>query len=256
MNVTRSLIVALITSALAVAQTDRGAITGAVLDPAQAVVPGAVVNAVNAQTGARYETVTTQTGGYTLPELPAGVYNLTVTAPGFTRYVRQGIRVQVVQTARIDVTLEVGSTTESVTVNADAPLLKTETAEQSSNLSSEQVNALPNYAANLRSPLAFAMIMPGVSGNTGGSAGSASIRVNGSPATSYKVLVDGQDITSTLFDAGHTLEQNPAVEAIQEFTLQSSNFAAEFGQVTGGLFNFTTKSGHERLSRQRVHVLP
>ena len=59
----------------------------------------------------------------------------------------------------------------------------------------------------------------------------------------FRMQVDGQDITSTYSDPGHTLEQAPAVEALQEFTLQSSNFAAEFGQVGGGLFNYTTKSG-------------
>jgi hypothetical protein len=229
--------------ALAVAQTDRGAITGTVSDPAKAVIPGAAVVAVNSETGAQYETVTTETGNYTLPSLPAGLYNLSVSAPGFTRYVQQGIRVQVVQTARIDVVLQVGSTSESITVNADAPLLRTEGAEQSANLSTDQVNALPNYTTNLRTPLAFAMLMPGVTGSTSSPAGSANIRVNGSPATTYRVLVDGQDITSTLFDASHTLEQQPAVEALQEFTLQASNFAAEFGQVVGGLFNYTTKSG-------------
>jgi len=74
-------------------------------------------------------------------------------------------------------------------------------------------------------------------------AGSANIKVNGSPATSYRVLLDGQDITNANEDPSHTLEQQPAVEALQEFTLQSSNFSAEFGQITGGLFNFTTKSG-------------
>jgi len=113
----------------------------------------------------------------------------------------------------------------------------------SHNLSTERVDAMPNTTTNVRDPLGFSMIMPGVVGGTTAPAGSANIKVNGSPATSFRVLLDGQDITNSNQDPSHTLEQQPAVEALQEFTLQSSNFSAEFGQITGGLYNFATKSG-------------
>ena len=116
------------------------------------------------QPGRKYKTVTTATGNYTLPGLPAGTYELTVAAAGFTKYVQEGIGVEVVQTARIDVVLQVGSTADSVTVTADAPMLKTEGAEQSMNLSTERVNAFPYFASQLRNPLTFSMIMPGVVG--------------------------------------------------------------------------------------------
>jgi hypothetical protein len=227
----------------ALAQTDRGTITGTITDSSGAVIPGAAVHARNTGTGAEYETVATSTGNYTLPSLPAGTYDLTVTANGFSTYNQHGIGVEVVQTLRVDVALQVGSASESVTVTADAGLLRTENAEISHNLSTERVDALPNSTTNVRDPFAFASIMPGVVGGTTAPAGSANIKVNGSPATAYKVLLDGQDITNTNQDPSHTLEQQPAVEALQEFTLQASNFSAEFGQITGGLFNLTTKSG-------------
>src|SRR3954469_13836250 len=118
----------------AFAQSDRGTITGNVSDPADAVVPGAVVVARNSESGAVYQTVTTQTGNYTLPSLPAGVYDVSVEVTGFKKSTQQGITVQVAQTARIDVTLQVGATTESVTVAATAALLKTESAEQSTTI--------------------------------------------------------------------------------------------------------------------------
>src|ERR1017187_416991 len=89
--------------AAAFAQSDRGTITGTVSDPAKALVPDAAVVAVDSDTGAQYDTVTTGSGNFTLPSLPAGVYNLSVSAAGFSTYVQQGIRVQVVQTARVDV---------------------------------------------------------------------------------------------------------------------------------------------------------
>jgi len=172
---------------------------------------------------------------------------LTITAAGFEKYIQQGIGVEVVQTLRIDIIMKVGSATESVTINADAPLLRTENAEINANLSTDRVDALPNTTTNVRDPFEFAGIMPGVVGGVTAPAGSANIKVNGSPATSYRVLLDGQDITNANEDPSHTLEQQPAVEALQEFTLQSSNFSAEFGQITGGLFNFTTKSGSNGL---------
>ena len=92
----------------AYAQTDRGTITGTVADPTNAVIPSASVQLTSAQTGAQYDTVTTATGNYTLPSLPAGPYNLSVTVPGFKKFIQDGIQVATAQTARVDVVLEVG----------------------------------------------------------------------------------------------------------------------------------------------------
>src|SRR2546428_4846975 len=108
------------------AQSDRGTLTGTVSDSAGGVVPNAAVVATSAETGVQSRTVTTATGNYTIPSMRAGVYELSVEVPGFKKFIRQGIRVQVAETARVDITLEVGATTESITVSADAPLLKTE----------------------------------------------------------------------------------------------------------------------------------
>jgi hypothetical protein len=232
-----------IAAVLAFAQNDRGTITGTITDPAGAVIPGAALHARDTATGAEYDTITTATGNYALVDLLAGTYDVTVTAAGFQKYIQRGITVQVVQTLRVDIVLKVGSATDSVTVTADAALLRTEDAEINHNLSTDRVDALPNTTSNLRDPFEFSGIMPGVVGGVTSPAGSANIKVNGGPATGYRVLLDGQDITNANEDPSHTLEQQPAVDALQEFTLQTSNFAAEFGQVSDGLFNFTTKSG-------------
>jgi Carboxypeptidase regulatory-like domain len=138
-------------SLVALAQSDRGTITGAVTDPANAVVPNAAIVASNTETGAKFETVSTATGAYTLVNLPAGVYNLEVSSTGFGKFVQQGIRVQVAATDRIDVKLQLSSTSESVTVMADAPLLKTESGEQSSNITTDTVLKLPLYGGSGRS---------------------------------------------------------------------------------------------------------
>ncbi|MDP9169099.1 MAG: carboxypeptidase-like regulatory domain-containing protein, partial [Acidobacteriota bacterium] len=227
-------------------QSDRGTITGTVIDPANAVVPGATVAVTHRETGGQYQTATTSTGNYTLPSLPVGTYDLSVQVTGFKQFIQKGITVAVAQTVRLDVVLQVGTNTESVTITADADLLKTENAEQSFVTTNDRLDQLPLPALYVRNPLNWASQVPGVVGNVNGPAGSSTIRVNGSPATTYKVLVDGQDITSSI-DPSHTLEQQPSVEALQEFALESSNFAAEFGQVQGGLFNFTSKSGSNQV---------
>ena len=156
------------------------------------------------------------------------------------------MRVQVAQVARLDVTLEVGATTESITVEGAAPQLKSESVEQSINVSGNRINSLPlNFGGGggnigaMRAPLTFMILSPGVAGT--GTTG----RVNGQAANTYRVFVDGQDTTNNN-DTTSTAGQ-PSVEMIQEFSLQTSNFSAEFGQVAGGMFTFATRSGTNQL---------
>src|SRR5215831_1636027 len=146
--------VILLTCSVVFGQSDRGTITGTISDQTSAVIPGAGVVAVNGETGTKYETISTETGNYTLTQVPPGVYQMSVELPGFKRYVRQGITVFVAQTLRIDVALEVGAATDEVTVNADAPLLRTESSEVSYLIKAPE--ELPIF---------------GVGGNVSGSAG-------------------------------------------------------------------------------------
>ena len=228
------------------AQTDRGTLTGTVSDPAGAVVPRAGIVAKNVGSGATYKAATTETGNYTLAQLPPGTYELTVSAPGFTNYIQQGIGVQVAQTARIDIVLRVGSTSESVTVTADVPLLRTESTEQSSNMTMQRFEELPLYGARgaevgLRTPFAVVTTVPGATMLPGGSV-SNSIHVNGLPNDSFGVRVEGQESTMTQQPSLFFAIQ-PGVDALQEVSVETSNFSAQYGQVGGGLINFTAKSG-------------
>ena len=159
------------------AQSDRGTITGTVSDPSNAVIPGANIVVTNTETAARYETISTETGNYTLAQLPSGSYQLSVELPGFKKYVRQGLTVQAAQTMRIDVSLEVGNATESVTVQADAPLLKTESGELSHVITTERVDNLPILqtgaaagSGGIRNPFTVVALIPGsalIQGGTG-----------------------------------------------------------------------------------------
>src|SRR5215510_13655822 len=127
----------------AFAQSDRGTITGTVSDATGAVIPGVAIEAKNVQTGATYQAGSSETGNYTLAQLPAGTYELAATLPGFKRFLRSGILVSVATTLRIDVALEVGAAGDSVTVEAASPLLKTESGEVSHNITTEKADSLP-----------------------------------------------------------------------------------------------------------------
>src|SRR5437870_11701128 len=232
-------------SLAAFAQSDRGTMTGTVSDTTGAVIPGVSIVATNVETSARYETVSTETGNYTLSQMPAGLYQLSAELPGFKRYVRQGITVLVAQTLRLDVSLEIGSNTESVTVTEAAPLLKTESSEVAHNVTSEFLNNLPvlgigrnaSGASGIRSPYSVMNIVPGATWLP-----DQTVRVNGLEGNSSALRVEGQDATATI-SLGQIAQTQPSVEATQEVAIQTSNYSAEFGQAGGGLFNFTMKSG-------------
>ncbi|HEY7335447.1 MAG TPA: TonB-dependent receptor [Bryobacteraceae bacterium] len=236
-------------AAIVFAQGDRGQITGTVSDPAGAVVANAAVQARHVETGAVYDTTTTNTGNYTLGELPVGSYEVTVTVPGFKKYVRSGLTVQVAATLRIDAALEVGAASESVTVNAEATLLKTESGELSHNVPTETVDTLPILgigssvagSSAIRNPQAVAYLLPGAY-----VAENSNLRINGAPGNTASYRLEGQDASNGQVPATQAQIQ-PSVDAIQEVTVQTSNFAAEYGQVGGGFFNYTMKSGTNQL---------
>ena len=238
-----ALVAGLATSAFA--RSDRGTITGTVVDPDGAVVPGATVVAENPENGARYETVTTATGNYTLVQVPVGMYHLNVELTGFGRFRQEGIRIFVGQTARIDAKLQVGNLAEEVDVVADASLLDTQSAEISSTVTSENLNSLPlnfgargNFAAAaIRNPYSFVTLVPG-----GNISSYSSLKVGGAPLNTFQIRVEGMEANN------HRLmirvdQVQPSVESLEEMTVHTSNFAAEYGQVAGGIFNLTAKSG-------------
>jgi hypothetical protein len=231
------------------AQSDRGTITGEVRDQTGAVVPNATVVVSNAATGTQFRATTTGTGNYTIPSLPSGNYTINVDVPGFKKFVQENIPVEVSLTNRVDIALEVGAASETVTISAEAAQLKTENAEQSTVIKTDTVNALPlNFgggagsSGTIRDPFAFNVLSPGVVASPIGTGTSgATAAVNGQ--TSLRIELEGQDMTSQNDPAGVTKQSRPSVDSVVEFSLQTSNFAAEFSQVGGGFYNYTTKSG-------------
>ena len=232
-----------LSAAAAFGQSDRGVITGTVSDPAGAVVANAAVEARQIETGAVYQAASSSTGNYTLSQLPTGTYDLTVTVAGFKKFVRQNLVLPVAQTLRIDAVLEVGSNQESVTVTTAAPLLKTESGELSHNVSTDTMNNLPvmqigagSSNAGIRNPYSVLQVLPGSDWHP-----DTSVRLNGLPSNTESMRIEGQDSTNGLIYTQSMTQ--PSVDAIQEFAVETSNFAAEYGQVGGGYFNVTMKSG-------------
>ena len=237
------------------AQTDRGTITGTVSDPAGAVIAAAAIEAKSVNTGAVYQTASSATGNYTIGQLPAGGYQLTITVAGFKKFIRTGLVVEVAGTLRIDAALEVGTASESVTVTEVVTQLKTEGGEVSHNVSTDTLNNLPiltlvgaaagigsaNSLGNIRNPLASVQLLPGARITT-----DTIMRINGMPSNSQSINIEGQDATNGFFKQQNQINQ-AGVEAIQEVAIQTSNFAAEYGQAGGGYFNYTMKSGTNQL---------
>jgi hypothetical protein len=234
----------------AFAQSDRGTITGTISDPAGAVVAAAGIEAKNTATGAVYPTASSTTGNYTITQLPVGAYELTVTVPGFKKFIRSGLTVEVAATLRIDATLEVGSAAESVTVTETTTLLKTESGDVSYNYKGDTLNNIPvftlasaagfgsaNSLGNIRNPLATVTLMPGTR-----MLSDSVLRVNGMPSNSHAVNVEGQDATNGFIKQQNQIAQ-VGLDSIQEVAIQTSNYAAEYGQAGGGFINYTIKSG-------------
>jgi hypothetical protein len=239
--------------ATAFAQSNQGTITGTISDPAGAVVAGAQIEVRNADTGVVYQGGTSNTGNYVIP-VPAGTYQITVNVPGFKKFTESNVQVVVATDTRKDVTLQVGEASETVTVADTAPLLKTESGEMSHVVEVNEADQIPvltvaggGYAGatqmgNIRNPLQTSILLPGVS-----FANDMELVVNGLPSNSETIRIEGQDSTGTLWKVYQQRSQTMGVDAVQEVNVQTSNFAAEYGQAGGGYFNFTMKSGTNQI---------
>jgi len=235
------------------AQSNQGTITGTISDPSGAVVPTAQIEVKNQDTGIVYKGGTSATGNYVIP-VPPGTYQIAVDAAGFKKYVQQNVQVIVATDTRKDVKLEVGQSSDVVTVTETAALLKTESGEMSHLVTINDADQLPvltiagggylgaTTMGNIRNPLQTSTLLPGVS-----FANDNQLVVNGLPSNSESIRIEGQDSTGTIWKVYQQRSQPAGVDAIQEVSVQTSNYAAEYGQAGGGYFNYTMKSGTNQL---------
>jgi hypothetical protein len=232
-------------SGIASAQT-LGEITGDVADPSGAAVPKAVVTVTNMATNLARQTTTNLSGLYIFPDLVPGTYSVKVTASGFDTTLKSNIVLEVQQTARIDFILQVGHSTQTVEVAANAAALSTETATVGTVIDEKRIMDLP---LNGRSYFSLVSLSPGVTtgfvpaaqaaGRLGGTRAALTIAVTGGRSTWENYTLDG--ITNTDIDFNTYILQ-PSVDALQEFKVQSGIYPAEFGRELGQV-NAATKPG-------------
>ena len=202
-------------------------------DPGGAAAPGATVTVTNVETNRQRIIVSSGDGVYTAPSLAPGLYRIDVHLSGFKPVRREGIHLSTGQKARIDFDLAVGDVREQVTVTADTPILRAETASLGTVVEHEQVLRLP---LNGRSFITLASLAPGVALPPN----SPLPRINGGRPRTNEYLFDG---ISVLQPEPGQVAYFPVVDAIQEFKIESNSPPAEFGRFNGGVINLTTRSG-------------
>src|SRR6266851_515940 len=232
--------VSLLLTACLFGQLNRGSLTGVVTDATGSVVPQARVTIRNTATAATYQTTTNDTGQYIQPNLPAGPYQIAFEAASFKTLVRSGVSLGANEVLRVDAAMEIGSVTESVSVQAAAPRLQTETPEVSTSLPSKELTALPLTYDYARKVEVFAYkISPGVYG------GNWTSYINGSTAFSKESILDGASMTTYM--SGEASAHTPSIEALEEVKIQTSGMSAEFGRTQTGIFNYVFKSGSNEI---------
>lgn len=222
-------------------------ITGTIVDPSGAVVANAPIQVRNIANGQVFTAASTDTGNYTVLQLPIGDYDMAIAVPGFKTYNHNAFHLAAQQTMREDVRLEVGTATEAVTVTAEASLLKTESSELVHNVTISQMNNLPIMAvgagAGFRDPFALTRMIPGIT-----YVASSTMVVNGNPDDTVQIRQDGMTTSITGFLRQYTSMAQASTEAIEEVAVQTSNYAAEFGTAGGAVLNMSMKSGTNRYS--------
>ncbi len=229
------------------AQTTTADILGTVTDATGAVIPNATVTVVNLDTHDQRTATTNGSGDYQFTLLPVGRYTVTVKETGFKTASTSNLAVEAGDRARSDVKLETGGESETVTVEAQTPLLQADNATVSSTVTAKAVQDLP---LNGRNFVQLVQLVPGANEGPGNglvSGGrpddrrsSASFSVNGQDDTLNNFIIDGTDDNERVIG---TIGVRPNVEGIQEITVQTNSYSAEAGRTAGGVVSIITRSG-------------
>jgi hypothetical protein len=229
-------------------QGTRAGISGQVQDSSGAGVPSASLNLRSLNTTSVVQIQSGSDGLYSFANVVPGVYELSITAPGFREYLQRGITISPDQQVRLDLTLEVGSTSDRVEVSADAPQLNFESPVQKGSLAPAVLRDLPLIlGGHTRSAVAFARLLPGVTSGGDEDKLNFNTRINGGTNETDEALLDGISIVDgslgqngiALAVTGHPMSP----EAIQEITLLTSNYDAQYGYTSSSVLTAITKSG-------------
>jgi Carboxypeptidase regulatory-like domain len=235
-------------SHVAFAQSARGSLSGSVLDQSGAAIAGAKITVRDPSTGVTRTTVSSAEGGYSLPELNLGSYDVSASAPGFSTQIQHGVQITIGNVSALNLTLKTGSTETTINVDASAPTVETQSSDFGGTIQDRAIEELPLALGGVgafRSPESFEFLLPGTTGPGSESSLTGDIynlRISGSQMQANSDMLDGADQmrseNGSEFD-----EEAPSVEAIQEFKLTTGIPTAEYGREEGGIESFVTKSG-------------
>jgi hypothetical protein len=233
------------------AQTNKGGITGTVTDANGGAVPGASVTITNLGTNESVVVSTSETGAFSVSSLDPVRYRVIVEVKGFKKAIRENVKVDTASIATANVVLETGTVAETVTITAGAPLLNTESGTTTQTITERQIQDVP---LSNRSVLDLALTVPNVTGDAGSEDPDVAsgqpvpgfnLNLNGGRSGSTAILADGVNNTGVGI-ARAVVSFTP--ETVQEFTVLTSAYSAEYGNTGGGVINATTKSGTNKFN--------
>jgi len=237
-------------SASAFAQISRGTITGRVTDPTGAIIPGAKVVVTDTDTGVKTNLVANKDAEYTAPFLQPGTYSVTVSSPGFSEFVRQGLVLETEQTLEINVSLKLGSDSMTITVSGNTPLVDIADANTGQTLTSEEMEDLPS---NGRNALGFAHLEYGAVAKGKHSESQTlpfqqstadDFSLGGGNSASNEILLNG---VPNMTDGSRTAGFSPVLEAVDAVRVDEFSANAAYGDTAGGIVNITTKAGTNQI---------
>jgi Carboxypeptidase regulatory-like domain len=241
-----TLMVALFCSALAIGQTNRGGISGTVVDQNGASIPNATVTLTNLGTNKSLTATTPSSGTFSFSPLEPVTYQIVVEANGFKKAILEKLKVDTATVWTANFSLETGAVAETVTVSSEAALIPNGSGTTAHTIAERQLRDIP---LNNRSVLDLAVTAPNVTGDAGSESPEVTsgqpvpgfnLNLNGGRSGSTSILADGVNNTGVGL-ARAVVSFTP--ETVQEFTVQTSAYSAEYGQTGGGVINVTTKSG-------------
>ena len=243
--------ISLLAAAPCLAQEARATLSGTITDPSGSAMVGARVHIANLETGVALSTQSNEVGQYHLLFVNPGTYRLTVEMPGFHTFVREGILLTLGQAATLDVPLQVGTQSETVTVAATAPLLEAEKADRGLVVNQRDMSGLPILA---RVPIMLATLTPGVIWSAPNynslapfsNGAFSSWSINGSISPSAEFLLDGAP-NDMIYQAAHSIAYVPPVDAVEEFKVVTGAYDAQYGRNGGGVVAVAMKSGTNKL---------
>jgi hypothetical protein len=249
-----ALLVALILPVTLMAQIDTGGVTGTVLDPSGAAVPGVKITLTNDATNVTSVTTSTSTGTYSFGGVLPGTYTFQAAANGFENYIVHSLGVHLQQVLTVDVHLSKGNVQQTVTVTAAAPLLQAENAAVGQTVTSQTVNDLPlatrNWGSLAQLSAGVSTAPPGQPTGDSGSTESAYFSVDGGNVWQNDFRLNGINDNIEVYGGNYTGTNAaivPPPDAVEEFKVQNGDFNAEFGHSTGGVINAAIKSGTNQL---------